>query len=99
MINWTEKWVIDRKQTVVVDGKVSNWKSGLSGVPQGSALGPIIFWIYINDLDNDTTSNVLKCADDTIFFRKNKSDADRQQLQDDQNKMTEWFEKWQMLFI
>ena len=33
MINWTEKWLIDRRQRVVVDGEVSNWKSVLSGVP------------------------------------------------------------------
>ena len=41
MINWREKWLIDRRQRVVVDEKVSNWKSVLSGVPQGSILGPI----------------------------------------------------------
>ena len=65
MINWIEKWLIDRRQRVVVDGEVSNWKSVLSGVPQGSVLGPILFLIYINDLDDDITSKVLKFADDT----------------------------------
>ena len=98
MINWIEKWLIDRRQRVVVDGEVSNWKSVLSGVPQGSVLGPILFLIYINDLDDDITSKVLKFADDTKVFRKIKSDADRQHLQDDLNKLIEWSEKWQMLF-
>ena len=55
----------------------------MSGVPQGSVLGPILFLIYINDLDDDITSKVLKFADDTKVFRKIKSDADRQYLQDD----------------
>ena len=59
MINWIEKWLIDRRQRVVVDGEVSNWKAVLSGVPQGSVLGPILCLIYINDLDDDTTSKVL----------------------------------------
>ena len=98
MTNWIEKWLIDRRQKVVVDGEVSNWKSVLSGVPQGSVLGPILFLIYINDLDDDITSKVVKFADDTKVFRKIKSDADRQQLQDDLNNLIEWSEKWQMLF-
>ena len=98
MINWIEKWLIDRRQRVVVDGEVSNWKPVLSGVPQGSVLGPILFLIYINDLDDDITSKVLKFAYDTKVFRKIKSDADRQHLQDDLNMLIEWSEKWQMLF-
>ena len=65
MVNWIEKWLNDRRQRVVVYGEVSNWKSVLSGVPQGSVLGPIVFLIYINDLDDDITSKVLKFADDT----------------------------------
>ena len=65
---------------------------------QGSVLGPILFLIYINDLDDDITSKVLKFADDTKVFRKIESNADRQQLQDDLNKLNEWSDKWQMLF-
>ena len=61
--DWIEQWLTDRRQRVVVDGEVSNWKSVLSGVPQGSVLGPILFLIYINDLDDSITSNVLKFAD------------------------------------
>ena len=98
MINWIEKWLIGRRQRVVVDGEVSNSKAVLSGVPQGSVLGPILFLIYINDLDDDIISKVLKFADDTKMFRKIKSDADIQQLQDDLNKLIEWSEKLQMLF-
>ena len=73
MINWIEKWLIDRRQRVVVDGEVSNRKSLFSGVPHGSILERIIFLIFINDLDDDITSKVLKFADDTKVFRKIKN--------------------------
>ena len=96
--DWIEQWLTDRRQRVVVDGEVSNWKSVLSGVPQGSVLGPILFLIYINDLDESITSNVLKFADDTKLFRKVNTDGDKQHLQNDLDRLVKWSEKWQMLF-
>ena len=98
VINWIEKWLTHRRQRVIVDGGISSWTSVLSGVPQGSVLGPILFLIYITDLDDDISSKVLTFADDTKVFRKITKDTDKQSLQDDIDKVVKWSEKWQMLF-
>ena len=97
-INWIEQWLTDRRQRLVVDGEVSSWKSVLSGVPQGSVLGPILFLVYINDLEEGVTGKILKFADDTKLFRKVKEIGDKQNLQDDIDKLVKWSDKWQMLF-
>ena len=71
----------------------------MSGVPQGSVLGYLLFLIYINDLDDNITSNVLKFAYDTKVFRKVNTDGDKQHLQNDLDRLVKWSEKWQMLLI
>ena len=98
IINWIEQCLTDRKQRVVVNGEVSSWKSVLSGVPQGSVLGPILFLVYINYLEKGVTGSILKFADDTKLFRKTKEIGDNFVLQDDIDKLVKWSEKWQMLF-
>ena len=84
--------------SLVVDREVSSWKSVLSGVPQGSVQGPILFLVYINDLEEGVTGKILKFADDTTLFTKTKEIGDKKNLQDDIDKLVKWSEKWQMLF-
>ena len=72
IINWIEKWLTNRRQRVVVDGEVSSWKLVLSGLPQGSVIGPILFLVYIDELEEGVTCKILKFADDTKLFRKTK---------------------------
>ena len=50
-----EQWLTDRRLSVVVEGEGSNWKSVLTGVPQGSELGPLFLLIHINDLNDNIT--------------------------------------------
>ena len=77
IVNWIEQWLTERRQRVVVDGEMSSWKSVLSGVPQGSVLGPILFLVYINDLEEGVTGKILKFADDTKLFTKTKEIGDK----------------------
>ena len=88
--HWIEKWLTYRRQRVIVDGEISNWKFIFSGVPQGYVLGHFTrtyFLIYTNDLEDDIFSKVLKFADDTKVFIKVRSDSDKQRLQDDLGKL------------
>ena len=97
IINWIQQWLTDRRQRVVVDGEVSSWKSVFIGVPQRSVLGPILFLVYIDDLEEGVTGNILKFADDTKLFRKTK-EIGGEKIQDDIDKLVRWSEKWQKLF-
>ena len=94
MISWIQAWLTDRRQRVIVEREISNWKLVLSGVPKGSVLAPILFLIFINDLDDDLSSKVLKFADDTKVFRTVKTNADKETLQDDLTKLVKWSENW-----
>ena len=96
--DWIEDWLSDRKQRVVINGTSSGWREVTSGVPQGSVLGPLLFIIYINDLDLGLVSKMSKFADDTKMGINADSDAAVKQLQEDLRKVGEWSKKWQMPF-
>ena len=95
---WINAWLDNREQRVVLNGNFSSWRKVVSGVPQGSVLGPTLFLIYINDLDEKLSSNVLKFADDTKLIHQIKSPQDMHTLQTDLDTLTDWANEWQMCF-
>lgn len=98
IVNWVENWLTDRKQRVVLNGNRSGWMDVKSGVPQGSVLGPLLFIIYINDIDSGLSSRVSKFADDTKLAAKAGKWEDASMLQRDIDKLISWADKWQMEF-
>ena len=67
-------------------------------MPQGSALRSTLFIIYVNDLEGNLLSKVVKFADDTKFGDKVICTEDCDRIQDDLNKLIDWSEKWLMSF-
>ena len=101
VLQWVEEWLTGRKQRVVLNGKSSDWSDVTSGVPQGSCLGPTLFLIYINLIDNamDTTTAIIsKFADDTKAGRVVENEEDRAKMQHEIDNLMAWTEKWQMQF-
>ena len=67
-------------------------------MPQGSVLGPVLFLIFINDLDDELTSDVLKFADDTKIYHPVNSEIEGGSLQQDLVTVSNWAKKWQIEF-
>jgi len=95
---WIEEWLAGRRQRVVVRGTSSEWCDVTSGVPQGSVLGPLLFVIYINDIDSGLLTRMSKFADDTKLGVDAANEAEVEQLRRDLGRLGEWSEKWQMPF-
>ncbi len=99
LVKWIESWLTDRKQRVVINGCPSTWQAVSSGVPQGSILGPILFNIFINDLDEEVAATiVLKFADDTKIGQVIETVQDREHLQHCLDKLCDWADRWGMRF-
>lgn len=95
---WIEEWLTGRKQRVVLKGTKSSWSDVLSGVPQGSVLGPLLFIIFINDIDMNVSCHIKKFADDCKIYREVSSMDNINLLQTDINNLCKWSSDWQMLF-
>jgi hypothetical protein len=92
LLCWFKTYLLDRRQRVTVLGAAtSSQKPVLSGVPQGSILGPILFLLYVNDLpDAIKNSKVSSFADDTKVFKCIDSVSDANLLQSDLSSLGNW---------
>ena len=92
---WIKDFLHGRVQRVKVGASFSSDANVLSGIPQGSILGPLLFNIYINDLPNNINSHIKIFADDTKIFN---SSHNSKLLQKDINSLLEWSDIWQLKF-
>ena len=94
LLDWLDSFLCDRSQTVVVDGVFSYLALVISGVPQGTVLGPLLFLIYLNDISNCIQHSNISCfADDSRVFRAISTCSDSQLLQHDLLAVSQWSEE------
>ena len=97
-LKWIDSFLCFRQQWVVVNGVKSDWAQVLSGIPQGTVLGPLFFSLYINDISSDTESEIRLFADDSFWYREIKDEIDTMKLQKDIDRLGSWARKWVMRF-
>ena len=83
---WINAWLEGKKQRVAINSLQSAWSDVISGVPQGSVLGPVLFLIYINDIDFAVDVLVKKFADDTKLYAKVRTEPQATRLQESLHK-------------
>ena len=88
----------NRQPRVVVNGAKSDWAPVLSGVPQGTVLGPLLFSLYINDISTDIDFEIRFFADDCVCYWEIKDTEDTLKLQKDIDQLGCWARKWGMRF-
>lgn len=96
---WFRAYLSSRRQMVSLNNQCSQMLPVISGVPQGSILGPLLFLIYVNDIPLSLSfSKVLLYADDTKCFRSINSSSDTLLLQEDLNSLWKWSHDWHLDF-
>ena len=81
-LRWIDSFLCYRTQRADVNGETSEWAPVLSGVSQGTVLGPLLFSLYINDISTDTDSEIRVFADDCVCYREIRDTDDSLKLQD-----------------
>ena len=97
-LDWIRNFLVGRKMRVILDGEASSETEVLSGVPQGTVLGPLLFLCHLNDLPETVTSSVRLFADDCLLYREINSVQDKVKLQEDLSHLEAWATNWGMKF-
>ena len=91
LLMWLNSYLSNRQQTVVINGEHSMPAKVVSGVPQGTVLGPVLFILYLNDLESCIKHSIVSSfADDTRLKKSIQSVNDTKKLQDDLVSTIEW---------
>ena len=99
LLDISEDFLRNKKQSVVLNGQRSNWENVYAGVPQGSILRPLLFLIYINDLAENLSSNPKLFADDISQFSVVRDlNTSAIEINDDLKKIEARAHKWKMSF-
>ena len=99
LLKFLKNYLSNREQRVVLNGMHSDWGSINSGVPQGSVLGPLLFLIYINDLENGIKSSIKFFADDTSLFSTVRDPiTSAVNINHDLQLISQWAFQWKMSF-
>ena len=97
-MKWIDAFLCFRQQRFVVNGVPSDWAPVVSGVPQGTVLGPQLFSLHINDIMSDIESEIRLFADDCACYREIKDIEDTLKPQKDIDRLGIWARKWGMRF-
>ena len=99
LLNWFISCLTNRFQRVVIPGGVSGWLEKLTGVPQGSILGPLLLIMFINDIVKKIHSNICLFADDTsLYIIVDFPDSVAQILNLDLERLYNWAVQWLVKF-
>ena len=98
-LQWITAFLTDRAQIVVLEGAASGPSSVISGVPQGTVLGPILVLLYTNDLPDGVVNSTARLfADDCIVYRSIRNVHDAILLQNDLDSIAKWKLTWEIKF-